>query len=685
MRDHTAVPIENFKGLWARGNTLDGCPLDHFTDSNNVDFNESNVEVRDAFRKSLTLTLPGPIDGTPALRTRVFTTVISNVTTSFFLILNQNGQFYSVKFLPALANAVLLHDFTGVGVFDFDVVNYGKRAFITFSNGRIGMDVVYRYDGTIFTEAAGVGPVNGNGAVYLTPANSATAGNVQAGIHYYSLAFEYDSGFISTFKTMVGVGAHPLGLNSTGGFKVDLTGILLGGANVVARWILATKVVPNAVIATDPTGNSNEFFFLQRIADNTTTTLTVDFFDNQLVESADYLYDLAEFIQGGVTIGMYHNRLVVGGTRAQGVTTAIIGASPISVVASFPNDPETFDRTTSLINIPAFGQASLVSIAGVPLEVGVTEVQEYRDVLYAWSISKTVAITDNGDTPDTWVPVTIDEGIGSFLHGVITVLDAGSVNINYLIVADKTGLYVFNGNYIKPELSWKIATLWQTIIKTPDVNNSLRGVMCFANDTLNKKFYISLEFDGLSNKPNEILLCDYSLVDINDLASYKQLRFSRWRYNNINPMGIWLYDSGSSVKLYCNDSINPTSSPVLYVLNGPDLGAGDEIVGAPYIQSALIHDEDRNILHFGSFRLRINGDGLATQTLTFTIINEDELRSVVLSPYVLPVILLGKEPTILAGFLSQNAMVKMATVADGYFNLNRLAVYIKPIYSELPL
>src|SRR6188768_2274344 len=45
LRDHDGIVIEEFKGLWARGDE-DSCPLDHFNESHNVTYKESLVETR---------------------------------------------------------------------------------------------------------------------------------------------------------------------------------------------------------------------------------------------------------------------------------------------------------------------------------------------------------------------------------------------------------------------------------------------------------------------------------------------------------------------------------------------------------------------------------------------------------------------------------------------------------------
>src|SRR5678809_898900 len=45
LRDHQAIPIEDFNGWFKRGDA-DSVPLDHFSDLNNIAFVESGFETR---------------------------------------------------------------------------------------------------------------------------------------------------------------------------------------------------------------------------------------------------------------------------------------------------------------------------------------------------------------------------------------------------------------------------------------------------------------------------------------------------------------------------------------------------------------------------------------------------------------------------------------------------------------
>jgi len=75
--------------------------------------------------------------------------------------------------------------------------------------------------------------------------------------------------------------------------------------------------------------------------------------------------------------------------------------------------------------------------------------------------------------------------MGCGVHGIATVVDAGSANIDYLIVASYKGITMFNGRYILPELTWKIQTTWLAQeFKTKN------RIIQMVNDSVNQLLYI---------------------------------------------------------------------------------------------------------------------------------------------------------------------------------------------------
>jgi hypothetical protein len=468
MRDHEPVIIEEFNGLYIRGDN-ETTPADHEVANNNVQFIQSGVRTRDG------LTPYGPYGNV----VRIYTYVYLIVPNSFesLLILDGNGNIYHdqspTPFTPILTIA---------GMTDFGFVSVNGRAFINPCNGNTGLMGqsiwIYKGDGTPARLAGGAGPP---ATPAVTLASSGTGIN-QPGVHVYAVAFETDTGFITSLGAFASI-------NDPGGDNVLITDIPIGPSYVVARRIVVT-------IGIDPTlfnGNLQsqyEFFFIWRIPDNTTTSLTVGFYDSELLEDASYLLNLYANIPAGVGFTTYHNRLVSYAEYAN------ISLARVSYVGQ----PEAFDQVTGLLIIPLDANA-------------LTNGQAFQDVLYMFKKTRTFAYTDSGDVPSTWPLTIIDSGIGASVHGVSMVLDSESVNLLYLVVIDFSGVMLFNGAYIRPELSWKIKDFWMALTR------AAFQTIQIMNDSIQQVLYITM--------PNtQMLIGDYS----NGL-DFKSIRWAQWTFN----------------------------------------------------------------------------------------------------------------------------------------------------------
>jgi len=487
MRNHTPIPITQFNGLWARGDN-DSVPSDHFSDCNNIDFSQTSVFTRAPFAKAF-----NRLGFTPG-RTVVYSNNITHKT--YFLILDPiGGNLYSMQISPIVGGPVLI--LTVPGMTDFGFANFFGRAYISPSNGITGISgqLVQVYDGTLLWPAAGQTPALGT----FNVTNVVLTGDIDGGNHWFGVSYLTKSGFITPFQV---IGAPLLVPQDR---FVTLNNIPIGPVGTIKRILIASKVTSSLI--TDV--RQVTFYFIDNtfgtINDNTTTTINITFSDAQLVEDASYLQGLAQKIDAGVFLGAYHNRLVVGGavldssivtagTFPPSLTAAAAG-DPSTLKFSLPGDPESIDTVGGINQIDPSHSISIIDAFGNSQPIGVTALQEYRDVCYVGKINKFYGLSDNGSDPSSWIPTTIDEGIGCFPHGITTILDTGGVNIDAFFVADKTGLYFFNGNFQKPEVSWKIADLWARIQKTYNPTAPFNNLMHFVNDSVRKKIYISLQFE----------------------------------------------------------------------------------------------------------------------------------------------------------------------------------------------
>lgn len=441
MRGHQSIPIEEFNGLWRRGGA-DSCPPDHFSDCNNIQYIESGWETRDG----VNIIFPGLLK---ILKIKNYPKVVGETQ----LVLTSAGIIYDTGFL---GNVIL----SIPGMLDFGLVIIGGRAYISPSTTAHGMAnqfiYVYKGDGTPARLAAGSGPVNADGL--LAAANSATAGHVEKGIHIFAAVYETDTGFL----TQLGPDTLPT-VNADGTHKVDLSNIPVSPASYV------TKVHIVASRAIDPTlynGNTKGFplFFIPgAIVNNGVTTLTVDFYDAELLEDASHLADLYDKIPAGVGLTAYHGRLVDWCLEPDDQQSLIL--------VSYPGEPEAVDKVSGLLILQEDDNA-------------IRRCQEQRDILYIFKAVKTFSTQDNGGPPATWAIAELDQGLGAMLNGVATVLNTGGTSVDYLIMMNMSGIFLFSGTYVFPELSFKIADLWA------DQNHGDERFNEIYNDSVNKQLYI---------------------------------------------------------------------------------------------------------------------------------------------------------------------------------------------------
>ena len=458
MRDHEPITIEEFNGWWRRGDK-EAAPMDHAVDLNNVQFFESGVRTRDGIE---VMQIGDEVGATYPDVVRMYTFVHNGV--QGLLVLDSLGNIYHSRSPTPFVAILTIPEMT-----DFAFVGIAGRAYISPHDGVMGLEdeflYVYLGNGSPARKAGGAAPVGA--AMTVTPNG---VGNIEAGVHIWGVVYETDTGFLTQLGPTTFTDQTFDGNNAA-----DISGIPISpSSDVVARRIVVTK----AINPVDYLGDLDayQFFFVPngRIPNNSATTLNgVNFFDVELLEDASHLLDLFAEIPAGVFLTTYHERLVIGGFFADLTSTdqAII-ALPSTAYVSFKGEPEAIDQVDGIIVTP---------LEGNPLTNG----QEFRDVLYLFKKTRTYAYNDNGDTPVTWLLAVIDQGIGCSVHGIASVLDSGGVNIEYLIVIDFSGVMLFNGTYIRPELSWKIADYWLGLDR--DTFNQFQ----VANDSLNQRIYIT--------------------------------------------------------------------------------------------------------------------------------------------------------------------------------------------------
>jgi hypothetical protein len=520
LRDHKPFVIEQFGGLWARGDS-ESAPSDHFIQADNVKYFHSGVETRDPLDK-YSLTSIGHVR-------RIYDYVMQNGQS--LLVLTDGGNIYHViPQNPALhitkkvptprLPAQVVHGpiLTIPAMEDFGFVAINGKAYITpfksYLNAQglyyeLGIQneflYVYKGDGIPARKAAGVPPVG-------TPLVAAlgAAGATDIGVHLIAVVYETDTGYVTALGP-----AKFAQLNFSGVNKINVSNIPVSPNSFVKkRHLVSTKAI------TDYNGDQTgyQFFFIPggNIENNTATTHTVEYFDSDLLSDASHLIDNFSEIPAGVNLNTYHSRLVVVGEygTAETLTGLPTGITDNRSVArlSMPGEPEAFNKIDGLIIAP---------LDGNPL----TNVQEFRDVLYLFKRSRTYAYSDNRDEPATWQEEVVDQGVGCPVHGIATVLDTGGANIDFLLIADSSGLMIFNGVYARPELTWKIEDYWLALD-----HNGYRFIQ-IVNDSINKKIWITLPTAGPiwpSDERRIVLFADYG-----DGLDARNIMWARWIFDSI--------------------------------------------------------------------------------------------------------------------------------------------------------
>lgn len=626
MRDHSPIEINDFNGLWNRGR-FEAVPHDHCSDLLNIKFTQDGLDVRGGFQ-----------------------VVNSQTNVSRIWIYKVYGSADRILSLSYAAGTGTITDLTGLGtpilsiagMTDFAAIEFGGRAYISPSNGSTGLSGVglYVYTGTGTATLAAGSPTSGT----FTVVQSATAGHIEVGVHVFSTVAETATGFLTIPGPTYAVGLD-------GSHRADITVLPTGPTGTVARWIIATK----AIAAYDGNPLGYEFFFVKRIANNTDVTANCDFYDIELVSSADYLFDQFTTIPSMSWLHLYHGRLIGGGEYS----------NPSVVRLSKPGFPESIDQVTGYITVDPANTSSPV-ING----------QELRDALYLFKRTRTYTTTDNGAEPVNWQLITIDEGIGTDVHGIAAIADSGGVNIDKMFVADRSGLMYFNGVYTRPEMSWKVVDLWKKI------NQLYFWKVQVAHDPTIQRIYIAAPVTWAILEPatenNTILVADYANYDAASGTFPMSVRWSIWTMTNIKPTTIAVQTSvtDNSLRLL----VGSYTDGIYYLLESGTNDAGAAIP-TPFAQFGIVpKDPGGTILHAGGLRFKMRGSG----TLATTLYDRDKANS-----YTCPNLTLntlpGYEQTILTNFKSQGFIIKIGVSAkDSYFQLNGIKLFVKAIYDSFP-
>lgn len=436
MRDHSPVVIDQFNGLWMKGDP-ESTPIDHFSSGQNFQFiaRSNGIKTRDGLDMHQDVAVPiGNV-------VRIYNYITQSANTLLALTYDgTTGNIYHVVNDTTIYGPIL----TKTGMEDFAFVPYAGRAYISPFKSYVvnGLNVekglqnefVYVYDGTGVAARKAAGA---NAAGTLVVANG-SAGVTDTGLHVFGVVGETDTGYLSppiAFVTFTMDGTHELNFSAIPVFT---------GSQWIKRHIVSSIAIPT--YNGNPTGYKQFFIPNATINNNVSTTLSgVEFFDGELLEDASHLLENFAEIPAGAVLNIYHGRLLVGATY-----------DDISIfLVSEEGEPEAINQISGILVVPLDGNA-------------VTNAQEMRDVLFVTKRNRIFSYVDNSDVPSSWPSTIVDQAIGAPVHGIATVIDSGGTSIDFLVLASYAGIIIFNGRIIKPELTFKIDKGLWLLLNTND-------------------------------------------------------------------------------------------------------------------------------------------------------------------------------------------------------------------------
>ncbi len=287
-----------------------------------------------------------------------------------------------------------------------------NRGYLAFGDLKAGTAAPASYDGVNLDPVTLPAPSG-----TTTVADSATSGNIAAGVRYGMVLFKTRSGTLTAPQT-------PFSWTAAGGKQVTVSNLPLGGVEVVARIVAFTVAggssagpylyIPTTQVINGITETSTV------VNDNVATSASFNFDDNLLAASSDATAAFRKVqlpAQTGVLFSESTRRLLWWGDPAY----------PSLLRASEPDDAGTY-----------YGDTGFVSVAennGQRL----TACFEFRNQLFAAKEDSLHLVNPNDGAPATWQVTPRSEQVG------IAGPRAVDANDSVLFFVHRSGAYLFNG------------------------------------------------------------------------------------------------------------------------------------------------------------------------------------------------------------------------------------------------
>lgn len=405
LQGYTPVPLEHFGGLvtnWP-AEMLD-CDL--MVEATNVRYTQSAVSVREG----LTLAMATP----SGAAVRGLVDYVQMDGTEQPLVFDAGGNLY-VETAAGSGHLAKCDPGSPVSLPASAWMNGASaynRAYLAFGSGLMGSAAPAVFDGTNLDPVTLAAP----GAV-ASAADSATAGNIAAGVRYGVVMFKNRAGSLSAPSL-------PFTWTAAGSKEAVVSSLPVGPASCVARVVAFTvaggsSAGPYFYIETPQTVNGvNETATV--VDDNVSTSITVNFDDDFLAaneNAADQFRAMLLPNVQGVLFSQTTQRLLWWGDPNQ----------PATVYCSEPGDAGLYLGDTGFFQVAE----------GSGLKV--TACFEFRNQLYVALETELYLVTPNDGDPATWSITHIAHSVGACSPRAL------AVGTDFVFMVCPPGAYLFDG------------------------------------------------------------------------------------------------------------------------------------------------------------------------------------------------------------------------------------------------
>lgn len=644
-RDHAAIVIDEFKGLYERGD-FPVPPKGYMTKAQNVRFDSQfNSALNDP-----------PYNGSVSIREGLLDHTNLTTPLSRFCIYERSAGF---RIIYIRTGGVITDVTAGTNILtvatatDISGITLNDRFFFTVHDRNTGIvsQFVYLYDPSLSATArkiAGVPP----GAGMLAAAG--VAGTIEPGIHVYAVSFITNTGFITK------PGSHVQFTTPIARNKTSLTVIPTGGASVVGRRIWMSQVVRHF----DSNITAIPLFFIGDINDNVTTTATLDAYDSQLISSADSVAGLLPEVPAGLWLTMFEGRMVVNGAAAD----------PYVLRISNQNQPESIDAVNGLREIDRYSGGAVRTTRGL------------RGNLHIWKSNRTYALKPNSLIPAEWELEDIDISLGAEVYGVSEVNNNPNAISDMLLVGNPAGLFVYDGSYndVLHPLSYNIEKLWTKNSTRSDGRNITRVIV----DSFNKRVYSIL--GGYSAGNLIWLMMDYTVG-----LSYDKVKWSNWSMETGKVLDIHVITPGTNIGDMSNVFVltDQAASELKYIAPNSQIFGADGAVNFTVDIEVSIIDNELRFLHLDAIKILFGatyGSAGATAALGGYGVDQNgtktgnDIEFNIVMPNFITTMVTIEKPFNVTGIIISGRIKKLPAQIPQPFFLSKMVLFIRDTYAEMP-